>query len=104
MSYKDLLYIHRSYAGAALRAEGDPLAHAFAPSVLAVYRSSCQIVTGVKDLMGKHQELLAECWFFWKQRALTQKHQRQDTLSVRAPPRIGPTTEAIPNMLDNAAT
>lgn len=65
MSYKDLLYIHRSYAGAALRAEGDPLAHAFAPSVLAVYRSSCQIVTGVKDLMGKHQELLAECWFFW---------------------------------------
>ncbi|KAL1720709.1 hypothetical protein EV715DRAFT_196408 [Schizophyllum commune] len=60
-----LLYIHRSYAGAALRAEGDPLAHAFAPSVLAVYRASCQIVTGVKDLMGKHQELLAECWFFW---------------------------------------
>ena len=33
----------------------------------------------------------------------TQKHHLHETLSVSAPPRIGPTTEAIPNMPDNAA-
>ncbi|KAL1738580.1 hypothetical protein HDZ31DRAFT_50767 [Schizophyllum fasciatum] len=60
-----MLYIHRSYAGAALRAEGDPVTHSFAPSVLAVYRSSCQLVTGIQSLMEKHPDMLSECWFFW---------------------------------------
>ncbi|TRM60171.1 hypothetical protein BD626DRAFT_505706 [Schizophyllum amplum] len=60
-----LLYIHRSYAGAALQAEGDPMSHSFAPSVLAVYRSSCQLIEGVQSLMKKHPEMLSECWFFW---------------------------------------
>lgn len=34
---------------------------------------------------------------------LIQKHQRQLSRSVKAPPRIGPTTLAIPNMEDSAA-
>lgn len=34
---------------------------------------------------------------------LIQKHHLQDARSVNAPPRIGPTTDDIPNMLDNAA-
>lgn len=34
---------------------------------------------------------------------LIQKHHRQEALSVKTPPKIGPTTEDIPNMLDNAA-
>ena len=34
---------------------------------------------------------------------LIQKHHLQDALSVKAPPRIGPITEDIPNILDNAA-
>lgn len=33
----------------------------------------------------------------------TQKHHLQETLSVKAPPRSGPTTEEIPNMLESAA-
>lgn len=35
---------------------------------------------------------------------LIQKHQRQESLSVNAPPKRGPTTEAMPNMLDRQAT
>ena len=34
---------------------------------------------------------------------MTYKHHRQETWSVKAPPKIGPTTEEIPNMLDSAA-
>ena len=34
---------------------------------------------------------------------LIQKHHLQDARSVNAPPRIGPTTDDIPNILDNAA-
>src|SRR4051794_6944298 len=34
---------------------------------------------------------------------LTQKHHLQDTLSVKAPPSNGPTTDEMPNMLDRAA-
>jgi len=45
-------------------------------------------------------------WFSRRQDWLgkhTQKHHLQDTLSVKAPPSSGPTTEEIPNILDNAA-
>ena len=34
---------------------------------------------------------------------LAHKHQRHDTLSVNTPPRIGPTTLEIPNMLERSA-
>jgi hypothetical protein len=34
---------------------------------------------------------------------LTQKHHLHETLSVRTPPKRGPTTDEIPNMLDKAA-
>jgi hypothetical protein len=35
--------------------------------------------------------------------ALTQKHHLHVALSVKTPPRRGPTTDEIPNMLDSAA-
>jgi len=34
---------------------------------------------------------------------LIQKHHRQESLSVKTPPRMGPTIEVIPNMLERHA-
>jgi hypothetical protein len=44
-------------------------------------------------------------WLFYvpARYRLTQKHHLHETLSVRTPPKRGPTTDEIPNMLDKAA-
>ena len=37
----------------------------FAPSVLAVYRSSCLLIAGMRDLARAHPEPIRRWWFFW---------------------------------------
>jgi hypothetical protein len=37
----------------------------FAPSVLAVYRSSCLLIAGIRDLATAHPEPIRRWWFFW---------------------------------------
>lgn len=37
----------------------------FAPSVLAVYRSSCLLIAGMRDLATAHPEPVRRWWFFW---------------------------------------
>ncbi|KDQ61553.1 hypothetical protein JAAARDRAFT_704939 [Jaapia argillacea MUCL 33604] len=62
----NLLYIHRSYFVQALRDKsGNPLAHKYAPSVLATYRSACRLITSLRGLYPIHPSLTSRIWFFW---------------------------------------
>ncbi|KAK7466490.1 hypothetical protein VKT23_005212 [Stygiomarasmius scandens] len=61
----DLLYLHRSYFVQALQQKGDVLQHEYAPSVLAVYRSACRLITSLKGLYPNHPKPTSKCWFFW---------------------------------------
>jgi len=69
-----LLQIHRPYFAQAMddtlipSADGskrDLLHTRFAPSVLAVYRSSCLLIAGIRDLATAHPEPIRRWWFFW---------------------------------------
>ncbi|THU99159.1 hypothetical protein K435DRAFT_828264 [Dendrothele bispora CBS 962.96] len=61
----DLLYLHRSYFVQALQQKVDILQHEYTPSVLAIYRSACRLITSLKGLYPNHPEPTSKCWFFW---------------------------------------
>ncbi|OAX39813.1 hypothetical protein K503DRAFT_54027 [Rhizopogon vinicolor AM-OR11-026] len=62
----NLLYIHRSWFAQAIRESPDnPLQHKYAPSVLAVYRSACRLISGLKGLYRVHPYPTSRTWFFW---------------------------------------
>ncbi|OJA10707.1 hypothetical protein AZE42_01058 [Rhizopogon vesiculosus] len=62
----NLLYIHRSWFAQAIRESPDnPLQHKYAPSVLAVYRSACRLISGLKGLYQVHPHPTSRTWFFW---------------------------------------
>jgi len=68
-----LLQIHRPYFAQAMDdtlipgpdGKRDLLHTRFAPSVLAVYRSSCLLIAGLRDLATLHPEPVRRWWFFW---------------------------------------
>ncbi|KAG1760121.1 hypothetical protein EDD22DRAFT_980737 [Suillus occidentalis] len=56
----NLMYIHRSWFVQAIReAPVNPLQHKYAPSVLAVYRSACRLISSLNGLYRDRT------WFFW---------------------------------------
>ncbi|KAG1746653.1 uncharacterized protein EDB91DRAFT_1118207 [Suillus paluster] len=62
----NLLYIHRSWFVQAIReAPVNPLQHKYAPSVLAVYRSACRLISSLKGLYRVHPYPTNRAWFFW---------------------------------------
>ncbi|KAG2145129.1 hypothetical protein DEU56DRAFT_194357 [Suillus clintonianus] len=62
----NLLYIHRSWFVQAVReAPANPLKHKYAPSVLAVYRSACRLISSLKGLYRVHPHPTDRTWFFW---------------------------------------
>ncbi|KAG1741151.1 hypothetical protein EDB19DRAFT_739063 [Suillus lakei] len=62
----NLLYIHRSWFVQAIRdAPANPLQHKYAPSVLAVYRSACRLISSLKGLYRVHSQPTDRTWFFW---------------------------------------
>ncbi|KAG0709249.1 fungal-specific transcription factor domain-containing protein [Suillus ampliporus] len=62
----NLLYIHRSWFVQAIReAPVNPLQHKYAPSVLAVYRSACRLISSLKGLYRVHPHPTNRTWFFW---------------------------------------
>ncbi|EIN06080.1 hypothetical protein PUNSTDRAFT_127522 [Punctularia strigosozonata HHB-11173 SS5] len=68
MFYKEstLLYIHRSYAGRALKhCPHNPLLHEYAPSVLVLYRSASRLITTVCDLHSIHPGAIRSVSLFW---------------------------------------
>ncbi|KAH7923981.1 hypothetical protein BV22DRAFT_1167136 [Leucogyrophana mollusca] len=62
----NLLYIHRSYFAQAIRGASDnPLAHKYAPSVLATYRSASRLISSLQGLYAIHPIPMGRQWFFW---------------------------------------
>ena len=62
----DLLYIHRVYFALALRQmPSNPLQHAYAPSVLATYRSACRLIMSLKSFYAVHPDFASTGWYFW---------------------------------------
>ncbi|KAF7971060.1 hypothetical protein HWV62_22108 [Athelia sp. TMB] len=62
----NLLYIHRSYFAQAIHeAPLDPLKHKFGPSVMASYRGSYRLISGLRDLYLAHPETTARQQYFW---------------------------------------
>ncbi|KAJ8586898.1 hypothetical protein M405DRAFT_874860 [Rhizopogon salebrosus TDB-379] len=62
----NLLYIHRSWSAQAIReAPANPLQHKYAPSVLAVYRSACRLISSLGGLYQVHPHPTSREWFFW---------------------------------------
>jgi hypothetical protein len=62
----NLLYIHRSWFVQAIReAPANPLQHKYAPSVLAVYRSACRLISSLNGLYRVHSKPTDRTWFFW---------------------------------------
>ena len=66
------MQIHRPYFAQAMDdtiasgdAKRDLLHTRFAPSVLAVYRSSCLLIAGMRDIARAHPEPIRRWWFFW---------------------------------------
>ncbi|KAI0320858.1 fungal-specific transcription factor domain-containing protein [Amylostereum chailletii] len=65
MRESNLLYIHRAYFVQAIRESADPLQHKFGQSVLAAYRSTRALISGLKGLYAVHPTLTSRVWFFW---------------------------------------
>lgn len=62
----NLMYIHRSWFVQAIReAPVNPLQHKYAPSVLAVYRSACRLISSLNGLYRVHSQPTDRTWFFW---------------------------------------
>ncbi|KAG1876498.1 hypothetical protein DFJ58DRAFT_178328 [Suillus subalutaceus] len=62
----NLMYIHRSWFVQAIReAPVNPLEHKYAPSVLAVYRSACRLISSLNGLYRVHSQPTDRTWFFW---------------------------------------
>lgn len=62
----NLMYIHRSWFVQAFReAPTNPLQHKYAPSVLAVYRSACRLISSLNGLYRVHSQPTDRTWFFW---------------------------------------
>lgn len=62
----NLMYIHRSWFVQAIRdAPANPLQHKYAPSVLAVYRSACRLISSLNGLYRVHSQPTDKTWFFW---------------------------------------
>ncbi|KAG2344031.1 hypothetical protein BDR05DRAFT_1019117 [Suillus weaverae] len=62
----NLMYIHRSWFVQAVReAPANPLQHKYAPSVLAVYRSACRLISSLNGLYRVHSKPTDRTWFFW---------------------------------------
>ncbi|KAG1769517.1 hypothetical protein EV702DRAFT_1140943 [Suillus placidus] len=62
----NLMYIHRSWFVQAVReAPANPLQHKYAPSVLAVYRSACRLISSLNGLYRVHSQPTDRTWFFW---------------------------------------
>ncbi|KAG2157850.1 uncharacterized protein EDB93DRAFT_1078285 [Suillus bovinus] len=62
----NLMYIHRSWFVQAFReAPANPLQHKYAPSVLAVYRSACRLISSLNGLYRVHSQPTDQTWFFW---------------------------------------
>ncbi|EKM49978.1 uncharacterized protein PHACADRAFT_213749 [Phanerochaete carnosa HHB-10118-sp] len=60
----NLLFLHRNYVAVALHS-GDPLAHKFGGSVLAVYRCATRMCFALRDLYKLHPRTISGMWHFW---------------------------------------
>ena len=61
-----LLYIHRRFFSAAIKInDEDPLQTKYGPSVMAVTRSACLIISSLRGLYGAHPDLAPKQPFFW---------------------------------------
>jgi hypothetical protein len=61
----NLLFLHRSYFAQAIRkAPADPLSHKYAPSVLAVFRSTIRLLGSLRGFYSAHN-MVGKVWIFW---------------------------------------